>query len=48
MCKRFSVFDMAKLTWEQVDYIREQKLNGGRYWGRERIAKELGLSAKHI
>ena len=39
---------MAKLTWEQVRYIREQKRIGGKYWGRERIAKELGISSAHV
>lgn len=38
----------SKLTWEQVRYIREQKRIGGKYWGRERIAKELGISSAHV
>ena len=46
--KRGTLNGMAKLTWEQVDYIREQKRIGGRFWGRERIAKELGLNSKHV
>ena len=46
--KRGDLNGMSKLTWEQVDYIREQKKLGGKYWGRTRIAKELGISSKHI
>jgi len=38
----------SKLTDEQVRYIRLSKKNGGRHWGRERIAKELGISSAHI
>lgn len=46
--KRGDLNGMAKLTWEQVRYIREQKANGGRNWGRDRIAKELGISSAHV
>ena len=46
--KRGELNGMAKLTLEQVRYIREQKRIGGRYWGRERIAKELGVSSAHV
>jgi len=46
--KRGVLNGMSKLTWEQVRYIREQKRIGGMYWGRERIAKELGISSAHV
>lgn len=39
---------MAKLTVKDVEYIRRRKKEGGRYWGRNEIAKELGVSEKHI
>jgi len=38
----------SKLTDEQVRYIRISKKNGGRHWGREKIAKELGISSAHV
>ena len=33
---------------EQVRYIREQKRIGGTFWGRDRIAKELGIRSAHV
>lgn len=39
---------MAKLTREQVNWLRERKRTGGRFWGRNEIAKDLGMAAKHI
>jgi DNA-binding Xre family transcriptional regulator len=39
---------MAKLSWEQVEHIREMKRNGKRFWGRRQLAKEYGISEKHM
>lgn len=39
---------MAKLTNEQVIKARKQKQEGGRFWGRNELAKELGISPKHL
>jgi len=39
---------MAKLTKEQVLYARELKKTKGRFWGRNELAKEWGISAKHL
>lgn len=39
---------MSKLTNEQVIKAREQKKNGGRFWGRNDLANELGITAKHL
>ena len=39
---------MSKLTREQIDYVRDRKEKGGRFWGRNEIAKELGISPKHL
>jgi hypothetical protein len=39
---------MAKLTWEQVDYIRNKKKEGGRYWGRNEIAKQFNVTTGTI
>lgn len=39
---------MSKLTNEQVLKIREAKINNGRYWGRNKLADELKISAKHL
>ena len=46
--KRGELNGNSKLTRDQVNYIREQKRIGGRFWGRERIAKELGISSAHV
>ena len=39
---------MAKLTNEQVLRARKMKAENGRYWGRNELAKEYGISAKHL
>lgn len=39
---------MAKLTNEQVLRAREMKRTKGRFWGRNELAKEYGISAKHL
>ena len=46
--KRGELNGMAKLTREKIEEIREIAKKGGRYWGRNRIAKELGINAKHL
>lgn len=46
--KRGELNGMAKLTNEQVRELRKKKRIGGRFWGRNKIAKELGVSAKHL
>jgi len=46
--KRGELNGMAKLTNDQVLIAREAKKNNGRYWGRNKIAKEFGISAKHL
>lgn len=46
--KRGELNGMAKLTREKVEEIRAMAKNGGRYWGRNRIANELGMNAKHL
>lgn len=38
----------TKLTKEQVEAARKQKAEGGRYWGRNELAKELGIASKHL
>lgn len=39
---------MSKLTKEQVDYARFLKKTRGRFWGRNELAKEYGISSKHL
>lgn len=46
--KRGELNGMSKLTRKQVNFIREKAKNGGRYWGRNRLALELGVTAKHL
>jgi hypothetical protein len=46
--KRGMLNGMAKLTDEQVRSARDQKRTGGRFWGRNELAKDLGISAKHL
>lgn len=46
--KRGKLNGMAKLSESQVQMIRERKRNGGRYWGRNELAKELAISPKHL
>lgn len=46
--KKGELNGMSKLTQEKVNEIRYIAKNNGRYWGRNRIAKELGVSPKHL
>ena len=46
--KRGELNGMAKLTREKVEEIRQIAKKCGRYWGRNRIAKELGINSKHL
>lgn len=46
--KRGELNGMAKLTVEKVAELRRMKREGGRFWGRNEIAKELGVSGKHL
>lgn len=47
--KRGELNGMSKLTQEQVDYARRVKNESTkRYWGRKAIAKELGITEKHL
>lgn len=39
---------MAKLTVEQVLRARKMKKEGGMFWGRNKLAKEYGISEKHL
>lgn len=38
----------SKLTESQVRAIRKAKQVNGRFWGRNKIAKELGMNPKHL
>lgn len=38
----------AKLTEDQVLMLRKLKKEGGRFWGRNELAKELGIAPKHL
>lgn len=38
----------SKLTNEQVLHARELKRTKGRFWGRNELAKEFGISPKHL
>ena len=46
--KRGELNGNSKLTQKQVDFLRSEKRKKGRYWGRNKYAKEFGVSAKHI
>lgn len=46
--KRGALNGMAKLTEAQVKEIREIAANGGRYWGRNKLARKYGVTAKHL
>lgn len=46
--RRGNLNGMAKLTKEQVIKARLAKKENGRYWGRNEMAKEFGISAKHL
>lgn len=46
--KRGSLNGMSKLTDDQVRMVRKMKSDGGRFWGRNEIAKELGIAPKHL
>lgn len=46
--KRGELNGMAKLTREQVDYARHLKNTKGRYWGRNELAEQYGVTAKHL
>ncbi len=46
--KRGELNGMAKLTRDQVVAIRKQAFDGGRFWGRNKLAKELNISPKHL
>lgn len=46
--KRGELNGMAKLIREQVEMIRELKIKGGRFWGRNELAKELNISEKQL
>lgn len=46
--KRGELNGMAKLTSLEVKKAIDQKKKGGRFWGRNKLAKELGISAKHL
>lgn len=39
---------MSKLTKEQVIHARKLKAEKGRFWGRNELAKEWGISPKHL
>lgn len=38
----------SKLTEDQIRYARKLKKDGGRFWGREKLAKEWGINNKHL
>jgi len=38
----------AKLTRDQVNFLRNEKKTKGRFWGRNKYALEFGVTAKHI
>lgn len=46
--KRGELNGMAKLTKDQVEHLRNLKSTRGRFWGRNELAKEYGISAKHL
>lgn len=46
--KRGELNGMAKLTRLQVNEIRHAALTGGRYWGRNELAKKYNVSPKHL
>jgi AraC-like DNA-binding protein len=46
--KRGELNGMSKLTQSKVNELRELKKNNGRFWGRNKIASELGISSKHL
>lgn len=46
--KRGELNGMSKLTSVQVAEIRLIAKNGGRYWGRNELAKKYGVTAKHL
>lgn len=39
---------MSKLTKDQVRTARDAKKCNGRFWGRNKMAKEFGISSKHL
>ena len=45
---RGSEVGTSKLTEDKVKELRELKKRKGRFWGRNEIAKELGVSPKHL
>lgn len=46
--KKGELNGMSKLTQDQVDSIRQLKAVGGRFWGRNEVAMQYGVSAKTI
>jgi hypothetical protein len=46
--KRGSLNGMAKLTDDQVKMVRKMKLENGRFWGRNEIAKHIGIAQKTL
>lgn len=46
--KRGELNGMAKLTKEQVEEARYLKKTKGRFWGRNQLAKQFGVSPKHL
>ena len=46
--KRGELNGMSKLTNGQVRDARKQKAEGGRFWGRNELAKKLGINPKHL
>lgn len=46
--KRGELNGMAKLTKEDVEFLRNKKKTGTRYWGRNELAMQYGISAKHL
>lgn len=46
--KRGELNGMSKLTKEDVIQIRKTAKNGGRYYGRKKLAEQYGVSEAHI
>jgi hypothetical protein len=46
--KKGALNGMAKLTQKDVNYLREKKNSGGRFWGRNEYAKQFNISPKHL
>ena len=46
--KRGDLNGNSKLKKSDVEYIRKMKSENGRFWGRNEIAKKIGITAKHI